>query len=77
MTKCELDKLKVIQNKMGRMALGVNRYVGVEAIRGDMGWSPFDERMTKSVITYYVRIEKMSNNRWPKKVYMWNSMKSP
>ena len=36
-TKGELDKLEVIQNKVGRMALGANRYVGVEAIRGDMG----------------------------------------
>ena len=34
-TKGELDKLEVIQNKVGRMALGANRYVGVEAIRGD------------------------------------------
>ena len=41
-TKGELDKLEVSQNKLGRMALGENRYVGLEAIRGDMGWSLFD-----------------------------------
>ena len=33
--KCELDKMEVVQNKVGRMALGGNRYVGVEAIRGE------------------------------------------
>ena len=33
-----LQKLEVIQNKDGRVALGANRYVSVEAIRGDMGW---------------------------------------
>ena len=36
-TKGELDKLEVIQNKVGRMAQEADRYVGVEAIRGDMG----------------------------------------
>ena len=38
-TNGELDKLEVIQNKVGRMALGADRYVGVEAIRGDMEWN--------------------------------------
>ena len=49
------------------MALGANRYVGVEAIGGDMGWSLFVDRMTKSVIAYKVKIERMSNDRWQKK----------
>ncbi|KAG0713850.1 hypothetical protein GWK47_015278 [Chionoecetes opilio] len=35
----ELDRLEVTQNKAGRIALRANRYVAVEAIRGDMGWS--------------------------------------
>ena len=47
-TKGELDKLEVIQNKVGRMTLGANRYVGVEVIIEDMGWSLFEELMTKS-----------------------------
>ena len=37
-----------------------------------MRWSLFDERMTKSEITYKVRMERMINDRWPEKVYMWN-----
>ena len=28
-----------------------------------------------SVVTYKVRMERMSNDRWPKKVYMWNNRK--
>ena len=38
-TNGELDKLEVIQNKVGRMTQGADRYVGVEAIRGDMEWN--------------------------------------
>ena len=29
--------MEVVQNKAGRIALGVNRYVAVEGIKGDMG----------------------------------------
>ena len=75
-TECELGKLDVLQNKVGRMALGANKYVGVEAIRGEMGWSLFGERMSKAVLSYKVRLDRMSVARWPKKVHMWNSRQS-
>ena len=35
----EVNKLQVIQNKMGRLDLGANKRVRTEAIRGDMGCS--------------------------------------
>ena len=41
----EMKKLEVIQNKIGRLGLGANRLLGIEAIRGDMGWSLFEERL--------------------------------
>ena len=71
-TKGELDKLDVIQNKVGRMALGANIYVGVEAVRGEklVGVCLMAE------LNYKVRMERMSENRWVKKVFMWNSRKS-
>ena len=39
----DCDRMDVIQNVVGRVALGSNRYVGIEAIRGEMGWSTFRE----------------------------------
>ena len=36
-------KLEKIQNGVGRIALGANRYIGVVAIRVDMGWNTFEE----------------------------------
>ena len=68
-SECELQKLEVIQNKVGRVALGANRYVSVEAIRGDMGWSTFSERSMKGNIMYKVRIERMQDDRWVKRVH--------
>ena len=68
-TECELQKLEVIQNKVGRVALGANGYVGVEAVRGDMGWSTFSERSMKGNIMYKLRLERMSGAKWVRKVY--------
>ena len=68
-TESELQKLEVIQNKVGRVGLGANKYTSVEAIRGDMGWSTFSERNMKGNIMYKLRVERMGNDRWVKKVY--------
>ena len=64
----ELQKLEVIQNKVGRVAWGANRYAGVEAVRGDMGWSTFSEISMKGNIMYKLRLERMENESWVKRV---------
>ena len=51
----------MIQNRVGRIGLGGNKYVAVEAIRGEMGWSSFKERGAKAILNFKVR---MDNNRW-------------
>ena len=63
--ECHMQKLEVVQNKVGRVALGANSFAAVEAIRGDMGWSSFSERCMKGSIMYKKR---MDENRWVKKV---------
>ena len=35
-SECELQNLKIIQNKVGRIALGANNYGSVDVIRGDL-----------------------------------------
>ena len=57
----------MIQNVVGRVALGANRYVGVEAIRGDMGWSTFRERVMKGKMNYKIRLERMPEERIAKR----------
>ena len=68
-SECKLQKLEIIQNKVGRIALGANNYVSVEAIRGDLGWSSFSERNMKGNIMYKIRMDRMVNDRWGKKVH--------
>ena len=62
----ETNVLEIIQNKMG---LGANKMVGMEAIRGDMGWSTFEERLFKEKLIFKIRLEKMDEDRWAKKCY--------
>ncbi|MPC23223.1 hypothetical protein E2C01_016262 [Portunus trituberculatus] len=68
----EIDKLEVGQNRIGRMALNTQRYTAVEALRGDMGWSTFRERLVKATLRYKVRLERMDDERIVRKVYLWN-----
>ena len=75
-TECELNKLEVIQNKVGRLALGAAKFAANEAIRGDMGWSTFVERLMKSCLMYKCRLDHMECSRWARKVYEWNNRTS-
>ena len=68
----EIDKLEVGQNRVARMALNAPRYAAIEALRGDMGWSTFRERLTKATLRYKIRLERMDETRIARKVYLWN-----
>ena len=41
-----------------------------------MGWSTFAERFMKAVLMFKVRLERMDEQRWAKKVYMMNHSRS-
>ena len=41
----------------------------MEAIRGDMSWSTFSEWSMKGNIVYKIRLERMENESWVKRVY--------
>ena len=45
--------------------------MGTEALRGEMGWSTFEERIDKAKINYRIRLECMNDKRWAKKVFNW------
>ena len=66
----EINRLEVGQNMVARFALNAPRYVAVEALRGDMGWSSFLERYRKATLRYKLRIERLDNSRIVRKVYM-------
>ncbi|KAF2346770.1 hypothetical protein FHG87_022474 [Trinorchestia longiramus] len=72
----DLEKLEVLQNRVGRVALSAPKWTAAEALRGDLGWSVFSERMAKAVLNYKVRIERMRNKRRVKQIFEWNLSES-
>ena len=64
----DLMQLEKVQNIVGRWGLGAPRSTAVEAIRGDMGWSTFKERVVKGKLGFLKKIESMNEERWAKKV---------
>ena len=56
--------------------MGATRIVGAESIRGELGWSTFEERIMKSSLIYKKRIENMKDGRIVKKIYNLYTNKS-
>lgn len=44
----QTKKMDAAQNKIGRVGLRTNKYVAQEGNRGEIGWSTFNERITKA-----------------------------
>ena len=53
----EINNLEIGQNRLARIALNAPRYAAVEALRGDMGWSTFRERIRKATVRFKVRLD--------------------
>ena len=61
--KAKNEKLSLANQWVGRLGLNAPRYTAVEALRGDMDWSTFRERLIKSTVRYKIRIERMDDER--------------
>ena len=61
--KAKNEKLSLANQWVGRLGLNAPRYTAVEALRGDMDWSTFRERLIKSTLRYKIRIERMDDER--------------
>ena len=48
----DLRRLEVIQNSVGRWCLGAPKSTATEALRGEMGWSSFQERIEKGKLCF-------------------------
>lgn len=46
--------MEKVPNRVGRIMVGANGSAAEEALRGEMEWSPFDERM--AMLSYSVRL---------------------
>lgn len=72
----DLDKLEKTQNIVGRWGLGVPRCTAVEAIRGEMGWSTFRERVLKGKLNFLKKVEGLDEDRWVRQVLGENTVRT-
>lgn len=57
----ELQRMDLLQRKVGRMALGARKFVAVEALKGEMGWSLFQDRVNKAILNFKGRVLNSNN----------------
>lgn len=57
-------KLKKITEHYRQWSLGVPNSTAVEAIRGEMGWSTFRERVVKGKLNLLKKMEGLREERW-------------
>ncbi|KAF2343770.1 hypothetical protein FHG87_025474 [Trinorchestia longiramus] len=57
----DLDKLEVLQNRIGHLALGTPKWMAIESSRRVLRCNLFSEGTIKAVLNYEVRIKLMEN----------------
>ncbi|KAF2369076.1 Helicase-associated domain [Trinorchestia longiramus] len=57
----DLEKLEVLQNRIEHLPLGAPKWIAAKALRGDLGWSLFSERMVKAVFNYKILEAKLGS----------------
>ncbi len=59
-------QIDAIQNKAIRIFLGVHKFVSIDAINGDMGWTTSCERLKINMVRFWNRLMSLNNTRLPK-----------
>jgi hypothetical protein len=68
-TKKECEWMDRVQNRVGRIGLGANSFVAVEAIQGEMGWSRYSHRIHRMKANFKARLLNMEDSVWVRYMY--------
>jgi hypothetical protein len=69
------EQLERTQNRMGRFALGVNRWTADEGVQGELGWSTFKTREAQAKMQFFIRLNGMEKDRYAKQVYNYTRLR--
>ena len=67
---CKAKSADKVQIRALRFILGVHKFCPLPAMSGDVGWLGCKERRFISMIRYWNRLIRMSNNRLTKKIFL-------
>ena len=68
----EQTQPQVLQNRMKRYYMGVNKFAPNSALGLEFGWLDVKFRRWLEIARYWNRLCEMSENRWPKSVVKWD-----
>ena len=68
--KVWLRHMEAAQNKLGRWILGVGYQCSSAGVRGELGWTTLTGEITKQKVSYWIKLSRMDNQRWPKQLFM-------
>ena len=74
--KSDMEDLERTQNKVARLALGAPKYTAVEGLRGELGYSTWEERIAKAHILFARKLEVMDDDRWARKLLLHRAANS-
>ncbi len=69
----KFPQIDAIQNKAIIIILGVDKFVSIDAINGDMGWTTSCERTKISMVRFWNRLMSLNNTWLPKVILNWDS----
>ena len=66
--KKTVSTIEIAQNKIGRWAMGLSRSAPRCGIRAEMGWTTISGEIAKRKVTFWGRLVRMGEYRWPKRI---------
>ena len=66
------DCLELVQNRALRFFLGVGRNYPRAALQGEMGWTPASNRLNCQLISWWLKINTLEENRLSRLVIEWS-----
>ncbi len=66
------DRPNIVQNRAQCAFLGLHKYASNVMVNGDMGWIDPAVRRKLNILRLWARLERMSDNRLTKRIYLWD-----
>ena len=64
-----------VQNRAGKLFLGVNKYTSNIAVQGDLGWMSCHAKQRLEVLRYFYKLNLVEESRILSKIHQWSKRK--
>ena len=61
--------MEIVQNKLGLWILGTSNTAAIAGVSGELVWTKIEETITRRMLGFISRLERMEKTRLARKVY--------